>query len=250
VIDRLIDHRLVACAVASVIGHFVIARALEELPPRSVEPPVRATIEVRVVAPPAPPPPPEAPPQEPAKPEPIAKPVHERPRVRPVRPAVRTESPAQHDAPVTAPSANADPAAKPVFGVTMESTSQAGQTAAPVGNTTQPQPPGTATTAPRPLAVAAAHEVTKLPLPQGRCAGKYTEAARAAAIEGTVVLDLVVDESGRTREIQVIEGLGHGLTEAAIAALRGCHFTPGERDGKPVPVRIRSFKIRFLLQDG
>jgi len=89
-----------------------------------------------------------------------------------------------------------------------------------------------------------------MPLPQGRCAGKYTEAARAAAIEGTVVLDLVVDETGRAREIVLVEGLTHGLTEAAIAALRGCRFTPGERSGTPVPVRVRGFKIRFLLQDG
>jgi len=60
----------------------------------------------------------------------------------------------------------------------------------------------------------------------------------------------VVDERGRTREITVVQGLGAGLTEAAKRALQSCAFTPGERDGKAVPVRIRSFKIRFRLREG
>lgn len=89
-----------------------------------------------------------------------------------------------------------------------------------------------------------------MPLPHGRCAGKYTDAARAAGIEGVVVLDLVVDASGHAREITVVEGLGDGLTEAAIEALRRCTFTAGEKDGKPVPVRVRGFKIRFMLDEG
>jgi hypothetical protein len=63
------------------------------------------------------------------------------------------------------------------------------------------------------------------------------------------VLDLIVDEHGRARDIAVVDGLPHGLTEAAIAALAACRFSPGERDGQPVAVRIRGFKIRFVLQD-
>ena len=92
-------------------------------------------------------------------------------------------------------------------------------------------------------------EVTRMPLPSGRCAGKYTDAARAAAVEGVVVLDLVVDASGRARDVVVIDGLSHGLTEAALRALAACRFTPGERGGVAVAVRVRGFKIRFLLQD-
>jgi hypothetical protein len=67
----------------------------------------------------------------------------------------------------------------------------------------------------------AAYEVTKMPLPQGRCVGKYTEEAKQAAIEGTVVLDLVVGADSRVREVRVVSGLGHGLTEASIAAAKG-----------------------------
>jgi TonB family protein len=88
-----------------------------------------------------------------------------------------------------------------------------------------------------------------MPLPQGRCSGKYTEAARAAAIEGTVVLDCVVDENGRARDIKVVSGLEHGLTEAAITALKECRFSPGEKGDEKVAVRVRAFKIRFVMAD-
>jgi TonB family protein len=139
--------------------------------------------------------------------------------------------------------------APPVFGVTMESTSQAGSSSAPVGNTTNPQAPAGPAPAKPASAPVAAYEVTKMPLPQGRCSGKYTEEARAAALEGTVVLDLIVDEQGHARDIKVVQGLDHGLTEAAISALQRCSFTPGEKDGHAVPVRVRGFKIRFVLAD-
>jgi hypothetical protein len=32
-------------------------------------------------------------------------------------------------------------------------------------------------------------------------------------------------------------------------SVKACRFTPGERAGVPVPVRVRSFKIRFFLQE-
>ena len=53
----------------------------------------------------------------------------------------------------------------------------------------------------------------------------------------------------RARDIKVVQGMPHGLTEAAVAALTACHFSPGERDGKVVPVKIRGFKITFVPPD-
>ena len=94
----------------------------------------------------------------------------------------------------------------------------------------------------------AASEIAKMPLPPGRgCVGKYTDEARANATEGLVVLDLIVDEDGRTRDITVVQGLPHGLTEAAVNALKQCRFTPGQKNGNPVAVRVRGFKIWFLM---
>jgi protein TonB len=242
----VIDRRLLVCVAGSVIGHLALAGSLERLPERtrlSLPP----TVEVRVIRPPPPQPPPE--PEPPARPPPeppSPRIVHERPRTRPIRApreVVPADTPPSDVVPVTA-----ETTTTPVFGVTMRSTSTAGGPSLPVGNTTQPAPAGAGEV--RPLAVAAAYEVTKMPIPQGRCSGTYTEAARAAALEGTVILDLVVDEAGRSRDIEVVAGLAHGLTAAAIEALRRCRFTPGEREGRPVAVRVRSFKIRFVMQDG
>ena len=64
-----LDPKLAICAVASVIAHMAIARALDELPPRVDLTPRK--IEVRVIeAPPVPPPPPSPPPE----PEKLAEP--------------------------------------------------------------------------------------------------------------------------------------------------------------------------------
>jgi TonB family protein len=120
--------------------------------------------------------------------------------------------------------------------------------ALPIGNTGLPTKHDQGAPAAQPLpAPVQAYEVTTMPLPQGRCSGRYTEEARKAGVEGTVVLDLVVGQDGRVREVRVVSGLDHGLTEAAIAAAKECRFSPGEKDGTPVPVRVRGFKIRFLL---
>lgn len=248
----MIDQRIVICAVVSVLGHFFLGEALDALPPRP-PPHYDRKIEIRVVSPPKPEPPPPEPPKPP-DPEPEVKPVpkvvHEKVVPHAVTPAVHDVVP--KDVPIAEHAVVAqESSAPPVFGVTMESTSQGGGTPMPVGNTATPQP-GQANAAPetRPAAATvAAYEVTKMPLPQGRCSGKYTEEARAAAIEGTVVLDLIVDERGHARDIKVVQGLDHGLTEAAVKALQGCSFTPGEKDGHPVAVRVRSFKIRFVLAD-
>jgi len=240
--------KLVVCVAISIAAHFAFGYGMRQLPPPT--PPAKPKrIEVRVVSAPPRDPEPEPKPEEPKPPEP--KPVHERPRA-PVAHAVVHDVAPKDAPPPDHPAVVADVSTTPVFGVTMESTSQAGNgPAVPVGNTTRHEPTPSAGSGAKPLAEpVAAYEVTKMPLPQGRCAGKYTEEARQAAIEGTVVLDLVVGEDGSARDIHVVSGLSHGLTEAAIAALRACRFDPGERNGTRVPVRVRGFKIRFVMQDG
>lgn len=239
------EYKLLVCVAVSVVAHVAIERGLQRLP-KHVDRPVPHKIDIRVIAPPPPEPEPEPlKPPEPKPPEPKPA-VHDAPKTRPVRAPIAAETPKElppSNAPVVAATTDI-----PQFGVTMESTSTGGSgPAVPIGNTQTPQAgPGSA--APKPLAApVAAYEATKMPLPQGRCFGKYTEEAKAAGLEGKVVLDLVVGEDGRARDIHVVEGLGAGLTEAAITALRDCRFSPGEKDGKPIAVRVRGFKISFYL---
>ena len=248
---RGVDLRLVICAAASIAGHLAFARGLDYLPRREDTLPPQI-VQVHVVEPPLPEPPPEPPkPPEPVKQDQPRPQVHERPRPHQAE-AVKHDAPPVDTPPVDHPPTTADTTTTPTFGVTMESTSQGGTgPAMPIGNTTHPAPVGTPGVPVKPLAEpVAAVEVTRMPLPQGRCSGKYTEEAHAAAVEGVVVLDLIVDEHGRARDITVVEGLPHGLTQAAVTALTACKFTPGERDGQPVPVRVRGFKIRFVMEGG
>jgi len=76
---------------------------------------------------------------------------------------------------------------------------------------------------------------------------RYPEAARAARIEGTVILSCVVDRSGRVGEIEVLRGAALGLTEAAVEAVRTWVYRPGELNGKPVDVRF-VVTVRFGLK--
>lgn len=255
--------RLLLCIAVSLAAHGLLLQGLRAVPQRPSRP---ERVTVRVVAPPPPPaeppaPPPPPPPQPSAVPPPQPlqqvrrsdRPLAQaQPRPQP-QPADSPQPPA--DTPPTERLAepSADTTDTPVFGVSLESTSQAGSgPTVAVGNSLQVPQQGAAKE-PRqikPLAApAAAHEVETMPVIRGSCAGKYTDAARDAGVEGTVVLDVVVSEDGSTRDIAVVQGLGHGLDEAAVEALRRCRFQPGTKNGQAVAVRVRAFKVRFFAAD-
>ena len=63
---------------------------------------------------------------------------------------------------------------------------------------------------------------------------RYTEAARADSIQGSVTLRVLVGEDGNVSDVRVIRGLPDGLNEQAIAAARQTKFKPAMKDGKPV----------------
>ena len=54
-----------------------------------------------------------------------------------------------------------------------------------------------------------------------------------ASNEVTVVIDLVVGADCKASEIKLVSGLGHGLDQAAMQALREWQFTPGEQSASP-----------------
>ena len=76
---------------------------------------------------------------------------------------------------------------------------------------------------------------------------EYSEEARAAKYQGTVLLKVVVDVDGRAKDIQVLNGLGLGLDEKAVMAIQQWKFKPGERDGAPVPVQAQ-IEVNFKLK--
>jgi protein TonB len=77
---------------------------------------------------------------------------------------------------------------------------------------------------------------------------KYSERARKAKRQGTVVLQLIVDEHGRPQDLKVSRALGLGLDQEALEAVKKWTFKPGMKDGKPVPV-IATIEVNFRLRD-
>jgi len=77
---------------------------------------------------------------------------------------------------------------------------------------------------------------------------KYTEAARAARIEGMVVLEAVVLANGTVGEVRVIQSLDarHGLDQEAIKCVKEWRFHPATRNGTAVPI-IVTLEVMFRL---
>ena len=74
-----------------------------------------------------------------------------------------------------------------------------------------------------PPATFSAAEILSKPRPA------YTDEARRLRIEGEVLLEVLFGASGQARVLRVIQGLGHGLDENAIAAAREIQFRPAQR---------------------
>jgi TonB family protein len=75
---------------------------------------------------------------------------------------------------------------------------------------------------------------------------EYSEEARKAKYQGTVLLWLIVDPDGKPREIKVSRPLGMGLDQKAVEAVRKWKFQPAEKDGRPVAVQI-NVEVNFRL---
>ena len=75
---------------------------------------------------------------------------------------------------------------------------------------------------------------------------QYSEEARKAKWQGSVMISLVVDEKGQPTQIKVVRPLGLGLDEKAVEAVSHWKFDPGKKDGKPVPVQAQ-IEVTFRL---
>ncbi len=77
----------------------------------------------------------------------------------------------------------------------------------------------------------------------------YTEEAKQAGIQGTVLLNAEVLTDGTVGEVTVKQSLDtkYGLDEQAIKALKQWLFRPGTKGGKPVAVRV-DVEMTFTLK--
>lgn len=240
---------ILALVAASLLGH---ALTIWLMPERRPEPKTSRVelVEFKVNEPPPPPPPKveEPPPPEPPPPPP-------KPKIKP--PPVTVEAPPP---PVEAPPPPNDTPPPPtdapppliVAGISMSSTSEAGNIAVPVGNTAYGKadkavdpsqvkayaapryvPPGGADVEPQP-----AEAITS---------DYYPPEAKAAEVEGIVACRVYIEPDGTVSKVVVIKGPGYGLNEAAVDKLRRTKWKPAMKNGQPVGTDI-IFNFRFELE--
>lgn len=73
----------------------------------------------------------------------------------------------------------------------------------------------------------------------------YPEIARNARIDGTVVLEAIVDPAGRVDHLRVVKSVPL-LDAAALDAVRQWRYTPSVLNGQPVAV-LMTVTVRFTL---
>ena len=76
---------------------------------------------------------------------------------------------------------------------------------------------------------------------------RYTELARRAGVQGTVIVEAIIDEQGRVTNVRLIRGLPMGLDRAAVEAIQQWHFKPAMSGGRPVKVYY-TLTVNFTIQ--
>lgn len=89
-------------------------------------------------------------------------------------------------------------------------------------------------------------EVSQLPHFKTQVEAAYPEEAKRSGIEGVVMLQVDIDSHGSVMSVTVIQSLGSGCDEAAVAAMKASTFTPAYAGSEPVPVRIK-IPYRFKI---
>ncbi len=77
----------------------------------------------------------------------------------------------------------------------------------------------------------------------------YTKVAKDAEIEGSIVLKLEIDKTGVVTNAKIIKGLGFGLDEEALKAVKAFTFTPAILSNGEKTASIITYTINFVLQD-
>ena len=86
------------------------------------------------------------------------------------------------------------------------------------------------------------------PVPLTPIRPKYPEIAQEAGIEGTVVVQVFVDDRGRVKDTVILKGIPNtGLDEAATVAIRAVRFRPARQRERAVGVWI-SIPVNFRLK--
>jgi len=75
---------------------------------------------------------------------------------------------------------------------------------------------------------------------------EFSEEARKAKFMGVVLVNLIVDAHGLPQNVHTLRGVGMGLDEKAVEAVRQYRFKPAMEGGKPVPVEL-NVEVNFQI---
>ena len=75
---------------------------------------------------------------------------------------------------------------------------------------------------------------------------EFSEEARKAKFMGVVTVNLIVDTKGLPQNVHVVRGVGMGLDQKALEAVRQYRFKPAMENGKPVPVQV-NVEVNFQI---
>jgi TonB family protein len=75
---------------------------------------------------------------------------------------------------------------------------------------------------------------------------EFTEVARKERYQGELVLEMIVDNTGKIRAANILRPLGMGLDENAVKSILTWRFDPARVDGKPVAVQMH-VEVAFHL---
>ena len=104
-------------------------------------------------------------------------------------------------------------------------------------------------TLPEPPRPAAPIRVAELPVSPRKIVDArpvYPEFARIARVEGTIIMEAVIDTSGQVTQLRVLRSVPM-LDQAAVDAVRQWRYTPSLYGGHPVSV-LMTITVRFTLQ--
>jgi protein TonB len=88
-----------------------------------------------------------------------------------------------------------------------------------------------------------------MPVPIHQERPQYTQAAMAARLEGTVLLETIVLADGSVGDVKVVRSLDStlGLDDEAVKALKQWTWKPGTRGGQPSSVSVQ-IEMTFTLK--
>ena len=77
-------------------------------------------------------------------------------------------------------------------------------------------------------------------------AAAYTNEAVQRGVQGNVIVQAYFDADGNITVLKVVKGLGYGLDENALAALKDWRFSPALSNGLPVSA-VAEIEVPFQL---